>query len=135
MKSIFIRKSWRYKKIRNYKGFDHEIKVWAIICPNFEFIHGQSPYNFKFLKSPKFRNKDIYGCGNFSFTKFCTQNKILALKNQRSQKTRDPRGGGLLHNFQYGEVHANIWGPKFYVKSIFGVCELQHGQKFNILGP
>ena len=45
------------------------------------------------------------------------------------------QGGGVLHNFQYGEVHANIWGPKFYVKSIFGVCELQHGQKFNILGP
>ena len=44
-------------------------------------------------------------------------------------------GGGVLHNFQYGEVHANIWGPKFYVESIFGVCELQHGQKFNILGP
>ena len=54
--------------------------------------------------------------------------------------TVDPRG--VLHNFQYGEVHANIlevhaniWGPKFYVESIFGVCELQHGQKFNILGP
>ena len=42
---------------------------------------------------------------------------------------------GVLHNFQYGEVHANIWGPKFYVKSIFGVCELQHGQKFNVLRP
>ena len=24
-------------------------------------------------------------------------------------------GGGVLHNFQYGEVHANIWGLKFYV--------------------
>ena len=44
-------------------------------------------------------------------------------------------GGGVLHNFQYGEVHANIWGAKFYVESIFGVCELQHGQKYNILGP
>ena len=41
---------------------------------------------------------------------------------------------GVLYNFQWG-VHANIWGLKFYVKLIFGVCELQHGQKFNIWGP
>ena len=26
-----------------------------------------------------------------------------------------PRGGGVLHNCQYGEVHANIWDLKFYV--------------------
>ena len=26
----------------------------------------------------------------------------------------NPRGG-VLHNFQHGEVHANIWGLKFYV--------------------
>ena len=38
----------------------------------------------------------------------------------------------ITFNFPRG-VHANIWGLKFYVKSIFGVCELQHGQKFNIL--
>ena len=36
--------------------------------------------------------------------------------------------GGLLHNFQYGEVHANIWGSEILSKSIFGVCELQPGQ-------
>ena len=24
-------------------------------------------------------------------------------------------------------VRANIWGPKIYVKSIFGVCELKYG--------
>ena len=28
--------------------------------------------------------------------------------------------GGLFHNFQYGEVHANIWGLKFYVNQYLG---------------
>ena len=27
---------------------------------------------------------------------------------------------GVFHSFQYRGVHANICGPKFYVKSIFG---------------
>ena len=38
---------------------------------------------------------------------------------------------GYSPTFNTG-VRANIWGPKFYVKSIVGVCELQHGQQFNI---
>ena len=29
-------------------------------------------------------------------------------------------GGGVLPNFQYGEVHANIWGLKFYVNQYLG---------------
>ena len=27
---------------------------------------------------------------------------------------------GVLHYFQYGEVHANIWGLKFYVNQYLG---------------
>ena len=45
---------------------------------------------------------------------------------------RITQGGGwysITFNF-----HANIWSPKFYVKSIFGVCESQHGEKCNIWG-
>ena len=31
--------------------------------------------------------------------------------------------GEVLNNFQYGEeVHANLWDPKSYVKSIFGAA-------------
>ena len=60
---------------------------------------------------------------------FCKQNDVIRqsykLVDNSKMKQGIPRG--VLHNFQYGEVHANIWGPKFYVKSIFGVCELQHG--------
>ena len=31
-----------------------------------------------------------------------------------------PRGGGVLHNFQYREVHANIWGLKFHLNQYLG---------------
>ena len=48
------------------------------------------------------------------------------------QLTQLPQGGSQLST---QGVHANIWGPKFYVKSIFEVCEFQHGQKINVWGP
>ena len=46
---------------------------------------------------------------------------------RRSLFPKPPRGGGYSITFNMG-IHANIWGPKFNIKSIFGVCELQHGQ-------
>ena len=35
-------------------------------------------------------------------------------------RCREPKGEGILHNFQYGEVHANIWGLKFCVNQYLG---------------
>ena len=32
---------------------------------------------------------------------------------------------GYSPSFYRGEVHANIWGLRFYKKIILGVCELQ----------
>ena len=57
----------------------------------------------------------------------------IRMHSQKQLHHADP--GGYSMTFNMGGVHANIWGPKFYVKSIFGVCEVQHGQQFNILGP
>ena len=33
-----------------------------------------------------------------------------------------------------GEVHANSWGPKFYIKSIFGACEFTTWTKIQHFG-
>ena len=35
-------------------------------------------------------------------------------------KSSSPSGGGVLHNFQYGEVHANVCGLKFYINQYLG---------------
>ena len=45
---------------------------------------------------------------------------ISRLKIVHTEPSKDPGGGGVLHNFQYGEVHANIWGLKFRLNQYLG---------------
>ena len=44
------------------------------------------------------------------------------------------RPRGVFHNFQYGEVHANIWGLKFYVNQYMGSVNYNM-TKIQYLGP
>ena len=89
---------------------------------------------------------DVFGLSNLVNDETCfTKNHSTSIDVMLTNKPRCFQNttvfetglspGGVLCSFQYGGVRANIWGPKFYVKSIFGVCELQRGQKFNIWGP
>ena len=55
--------------------------------------------------------------GNLSVIQITCRAEFISL-NDRSIYL--PGGGGVLHNFQYWEVHANIWGLKIYVNQYLG---------------